>query len=93
MQVVQEEHGLTPRQGPEGQVILEAEGGEALIPRLIAGFTNGKRRVEISSVNLRRPTLEDVFIKLTGRAIRAEEADEKERFRRRSRMFGRMRRG
>ena len=30
--------------------------------------------VGITSVNLRRPTLEDVFVKLTGRAIREEEA-------------------
>ncbi len=93
MQALRDEHSLAPRQGPEGQVILEAEGGEALIPRLIASFANGRRPVEINSVSLRRPTLEDVFLKLTGRAIRAEEADEKERMRQRRRMFGRMRRG
>ena len=88
--VLREQHGLEPRQGPEGQLILEADGGEALIPRLISGFANGKRRVEVNSVNLRRPTLEDVFIKLTGRAIRSEEADEKEHLRQRGRLFGRM---
>jgi len=88
--VLREQHGLEPRQGPEGQLILEADGGEALIPRLISGFANGKHKVEVNSVNLRRPTLEDVFIKLTGRAIRSEEADEKEHLRRRGRLFGRM---
>jgi ABC-2 type transport system ATP-binding protein len=88
--VLREQHGLEPRQGPEGQLILEAAGGEALIPRLIAGLSNGKHKLVVDSVNLRRPTLEDVFLKLTGRAIRAEEADDKERLRQRGRMFGRV---
>ena len=89
-QVLRDQHGLEPRRGPEGQLILEADGGEALIPRLISGFANGEQRVEVNSVNLRRPTLEDVFLKLTGRAIRAEEADDKEHLRQRGRLFGRM---
>jgi ABC-2 type transport system ATP-binding protein len=89
-QTLRDQHGLEAREGPEGQLILEADGGERLIPRLIAGFANGRQRVEVHSVNLRRPTLEDVFLKLTGRAIRAEEADEKERLRQRGRMFGRV---
>jgi ABC-2 type transport system ATP-binding protein len=45
--------------------------------------------VEVRSVNLRRPTLEDVFIKLTGHAIREQEADPKDRLRRGGRMWGR----
>lgn len=90
--LLQSEHQLGSRVGPEGQLIMEAAQGEALIPRLIDTFNNGKERVEVQSVNLRRPTLEDVFIKLTGHAIRAEEADSKERMRQRGRMFGRMRR-
>jgi ABC-2 type transport system ATP-binding protein len=90
--LLREQHGLEPRQGPEGQLILEAAGGEALIPRLIAGLSNGRHSLVVNSVNLRRPTLEDVFLKLTGRAIRAEEADDKERLRQRGRMFGRVRR-
>ena len=91
-QRLEAEHGLAVRQGLEGQLILEADQGDAMIPKLISSFGDGEVKVEVQSVNLRRPTLEDVFIKLTGRAIREEEADAKERMRQRGRMFGRMRR-
>jgi ABC-2 type transport system ATP-binding protein len=37
--------------------------------------------VPVTSVALRRPSLDDVFIKLTGRAIREEEADERAQLR------------
>jgi len=49
---------------------LEVESGEAFIPSL-AGSLKGL----ISSISLRKPTLDDVFIKLTGRDIREEAAD------------------
>ncbi len=42
--------------------------GAEFVPRLIADF--GGR---ITSVQIKQPSLEDVFLKLTGRAIRAEE--------------------
>ncbi|MEE8575544.1 MAG: ATP-binding cassette domain-containing protein [Thermodesulfobacteriota bacterium] len=41
------------------------EGGEKFIPELFKGLSIG-----INSVNLKRPTLDDVFINLTGREIR-----------------------
>ncbi len=84
-----EVHGITARKGPEGQLIVETEGGDRFIPKAIETFTNGSRSVEVKSVNLRRPTLEDVFIKLTGHAIREQEADPKDRLRRGARMWGR----
>lgn len=89
---IEGEHGLKSRLGPEGQLILEADHGDAMIPKLISSFNDGEVKLEVQSVNLRRPTLEDVFIKLTGHAIREEEADAKDRMRQRRRMFGRMRR-
>ncbi len=83
------EHGIEPRVGPEGQLIIETPDGDQFIPRLIATFANGSQPLEVQSVNLRRPTLEDVFIKLTGHAIREQEADSLDRMRRARRMFGR----
>jgi ABC-2 type transport system ATP-binding protein len=57
-----------------GGLFIETERGEELIPRLIHGLT-----VTVKSVNLRKPTLNDVFLKLTGRTIRDEVlADERE---------------
>ncbi len=49
---------------------FEVERGEEFIPRLFQDFD-----VSIQSINLHRPTLDDVFLKLTGREIRDEEAD------------------
>ncbi len=49
---------------------FEVERGEEFIPRLFHDFG-----VRIQSISLHRPTLDDVFLKLTGREIRDEEAD------------------
>jgi ABC-2 type transport system ATP-binding protein len=92
MEKLQAKIGIASRVGPEGQLIIETEGGDQFIPEMMELFTNSGIPVEVISVNLRRPTLEDVFIKLTGHAIREEEADAKDRMRMRGRMFGRMRR-
>jgi len=57
-------------------VCFEVESGESFIPRFIKDFP-----VPIDSINLHRPTLDDVFLKLTGREIRPEGADELESLR------------
>jgi ABC-2 type transport system ATP-binding protein len=75
------------RRGPEGQVIIETDKGDQFIPHMMAVLADGSEPIDVHSVNLRRPTLEDVFIKLTGRAIREEEASPKERMRARRRRF------
>ncbi len=49
----------------EGGIVLCVEGAEKFIPRLFAVISG-----EVISVNLKRPSLEEVFIHLTGRAIR-----------------------
>ncbi len=55
---------------PRGEELrLEVVHGEEFIPRLIRAL-GGKVR----AVSLSRPTLDDVFMKLTGRAIREQEA-------------------
>ncbi|MFQ5922748.1 MAG: ATP-binding cassette domain-containing protein [Anaerolineales bacterium] len=87
-----EAHGVETRTGPEGQLIVETERGDQFIPRIIETFSNGAKPIEVQSVSLRQPTLEDVFIKLTGHAIREQEADSQEQMRQRGRMFGRLRR-
>ncbi len=50
---------------------FEVDKGDEFIPRLIREL-----KVHIQSISLHRPTLDDVFLKLTGREIREEEADE-----------------
>ncbi len=50
-----------------GNLCIEAEKGDELIPRLIHGLS-----VKTLSVALKKPTLNDVFLRLTGRTIRDE---------------------
>ena len=49
----------------DGRVQVERREGHALIPRLVEAFPSGR----LQSVSLRRPTLADVFLKLTGHAL------------------------
>lgn len=75
------------------EIRFEVDDGARFIPRLVRDFPG-----DIESINLRRPTLDDVFLKLTGRTIRESELDEKDvarnRFQQRLAMrgFGRRRR-
>jgi ABC-2 type transport system ATP-binding protein len=50
------------------QLTFSVENGEEFLPLFIKEFS-----VNITSISLRHPTLEDVFLKLTGREIREEE--------------------
>jgi ABC-2 type transport system ATP-binding protein len=56
---------------PECRLCFETDNGEEFIPILLRDF--GTR---IVSVNIHRPTLDDVFLKLTGKEIREEGADD-----------------
>jgi ABC-2 type transport system ATP-binding protein len=49
------------------QLTFSVENGEEFVPLFIKDFS-----VNISNISLRHPTLEDVFLKLTGREIRDE---------------------
>ena len=53
----------------EGAVTFHVASGEAFVPRLFAGLG-----VEITSVTVARPTLDDVFMRYTGSTIRDAEA-------------------
>jgi len=65
---------------------FEMPNGEEFIPRLIKDSS-----VPILAVSVRRPTLDDVFLKLTGREIRSENATDRDHLRSRVRRIGGMR--
>jgi ABC-2 type transport system ATP-binding protein len=67
--------GLTPMVD-DGAVRLEVEDGTAFLPRLVRELP-----VPVETVTLRRPSLDDVFLKLTGHGIREEEAGELDQMR------------
>src|SRR3954447_12310783 len=54
----------------EGAVTFYVEGGAEFVPRLF-----GELGVPITSVNVSRPTLDDVFMSFTGKTIRDAEED------------------
>jgi ABC-2 type transport system ATP-binding protein len=53
----------------DGELYIMTDKGDACIPELIRTLAD-----RVLSVRLQRPTLNDVFLKLTGKAIRDEEA-------------------
>lgn len=54
-------------------ICFEKERAEEFVPQIAADF-----RPQIKSISVRRPTLDDVFLYLTGREIREEEATPRE---------------
>jgi ABC-2 type transport system ATP-binding protein len=77
-----ERYNLHVRRDAKG-IHLEIQNGEEFIPRFISSFST-----RINSINLRRPTLDDVFLKLTGHEIRAQEASARDQMKQRMRMRG-----
>ncbi|MDI6817373.1 MAG: ATP-binding cassette domain-containing protein [Actinomycetota bacterium] len=53
-----------------GELSLQVEAGEHFMPALIKGLES-----KVTSMSLRKPTLEDVFLNLTGRKIREEKLE------------------
>ena len=70
----------------EAGLHFEVGEGATFIPQLLAALPG-----RVQAVNVRRPTLDDVFLKLTGRAIREEEASSRDRLRMAARRRGRIR--
>ncbi|HPS66872.1 MAG TPA: ATP-binding cassette domain-containing protein [Holophaga sp.] len=58
--------GIRPRR-EEGRLAMEVPRGDEFVPRLIGALSVG-----VLSVQVRRPTLDDVFLKFTGHAIRGD---------------------
>ncbi|MEX1334726.1 MAG: ATP-binding cassette domain-containing protein [Candidatus Limnocylindrales bacterium] len=50
---------------------FHVDGGEAFLPEFVRGFSQ-----PITSIGLRKPTLDDVFLEVTGHEIRDEEVSE-----------------
>jgi ABC-2 type transport system ATP-binding protein len=67
--------------GVDGKVHLTVKDGERAIPEIIKVAERSGLNVE--SVSMHSPTLEDVFIQLTGRRLREERADKGDGFRQR----------
>jgi ABC-2 type transport system ATP-binding protein len=64
--------GLEARPGAHG-VHVERERGHELVPRLVEAFPAGRFR----AVSLRRPTLADAFLALTGEALEDEPREDR----------------
>ena len=79
---IAERFSLTPLMD-DGSLRLEVPDGAAFLPRLVRELS-----VPVETVSLRRPSLDDVFLKLTGHAIRAESASGTDQMRNVARMFG-----
>ncbi|MGD9116484.1 MAG: ATP-binding cassette domain-containing protein [Dehalococcoidia bacterium] len=81
--LLKEKYDLEPSQ-EDGTIRFTVTRGEEFLPGFVAGFP-----MKLLSIGLRRPTLEDVFLKLTGRAIRDQEVNQmQEMFKRHRRMGG-----
>lgn len=57
-----------PAKAVDGAVHIESDEGHALVPRLMEAFPN-----EIASITVGKPTLEDVFLQLTGHRLESGE--------------------
>ncbi len=57
----------------DGIVDARVEKGEEKIPKILA--IAAKKGIKVNSVNLRKPSLDDVFIHFTGKTIREQEAN------------------
>ncbi|MDO8635424.1 MAG: ATP-binding cassette domain-containing protein [Dehalococcoidia bacterium] len=72
--LIESKFGIPVKRSQEG-LQLEVPEGARFIPGFITSFSETEGHPQILSISLRRPTLEDVFIKITGRAIRQQSAD------------------
>jgi ABC-2 type transport system ATP-binding protein len=68
----------------EGAVTFRVPQGEQFVPKLFAEFP-----IPIRSINVSRPSLDDVFMSYTGSTIRDAEASSNDRTRRTAQIFGR----
>lgn len=66
------EEGLTPER-ENGHLRVEVAAADEFVPSLLARLP-----VTVRSIDIAKPTLNDVFLRLTGRAIREESADSRE---------------
>ena len=72
---LKERYNLSP-EVDNGLVTFSVPRGDTFLPEFVRGFGSG-----LASISVRRPTLDDVFLKLTGHAIRDREADDRDQMR------------
>ena len=60
----------------DGRLRVEVEDGASFVPRLVRDLS-----IPLTTVAVSRPSLDDVFLKLTGRAIREQAADDRDMLR------------
>ena len=80
--LLKDQYGLQPNQ-ENGVIRFTVPHGEEFLPGFVSGFP-----LRLISIGLHRPTLEDVFLKLTGHAIREQKVEQMQVLRRRMRMRG-----
>lgn len=73
---LRDKYGLVPEIN-NGTVSVRVPAGEEFLPQFVRAYEG-----TLQSIGLRRPTLEDVFLHLTGREIREEKVDERALMRR-----------
>jgi ABC-2 type transport system ATP-binding protein len=73
----------TEAQVKNGELMITKENGEEFIPQLFKQLS-----VSIISISNRKPTLNDVFLKLTGKEIREEEASTRDKAKKQFKMRG-----
>jgi ABC-2 type transport system ATP-binding protein len=78
---IQERFGIAPL-AANGTLRIEVTDGASFLPRLVRELP-----MRIDSVALSRPSLDDVFLKLTGHAIRTEGANERDMMRNMGRVW------
>lgn len=86
-QQIQDGFGVSKIIHENGALSFEVESGESFVPRLVTGLG-----VQVRTVSVRTPNLDDVFLHLTGEAIRDEEAGSRDKLKSRLMEKGRARR-
>ena len=81
---IKEKYNLEAKDGEDDMIQIEVENADTFMPRLFNELDS-----KIESIEMRRPTLDDVFLSLTGRMIREEHASGKDVFRDQMKIRGR----
>jgi ABC-2 type transport system ATP-binding protein len=81
---LKEKYKLEAKDLGDGTIQIEVSSAETFMPRLFNELDS-----KIDSIESRRPTLDDVFLNLTGRMMRNEHASEKDALRQQVRIRGR----
>jgi ABC-2 type transport system ATP-binding protein len=75
-----------PVQEVDGELHFHVAGGAEFVPRVVVDF-----KERIKSIQVKQPSLDDVFLKLTGHAIREQEGSELDRMREAAKLWTRKR--